>query len=101
LVTAHRICFNRIREREGERETIRRRDWGVAEWEFFLDDVRRRLLEPDGRLLLEFNLPRDGSAVFGDELRAFFVSEGARIFRAKALFAANRSERPRFKRTKR
>ncbi len=93
LVTAHRICFHRLgRSAEGER-----REWTPAQWKFFIDDVRDHVLEPEGRLLLDFNPRRDGSSFFTPELRAFFLSEGARIFRSKALLAANPRERARFK----
>ena len=93
LVTAHRICFHRLgRSTEGER-----REWTPAQWKFFIDDVRDHVLEPEGRLLLDFNPRRDGSSFFTPALRAFFLSEGARIFRSKALLAANPRERARFK----
>lgn len=93
LVTAHRICFHRL----GRSPDGQPREWTTAQWEFFLDDVRRHLLEPDGRLLLDFNPRRDGSSFFTPELRAFFLAEGARIFRSKALLAADPASRPRFK----
>ncbi len=93
LVTAHRICFHRLgRSADGQP-----REWTTAQWKFFIDDVRNHLLELDGRLLLDFNPRRDGSSFFTPELRAFFLSEGARIFRSKALLAADPRTRPRFK----
>jgi SAM-dependent methyltransferase len=91
LVTAHRICFHRIgKVREGV-------EWSTADWKLFLNDLRTRFLEPNGRLLLDFNPRPDGSSFFHPALRAFFVSQGARIFRSKALLGANINVRPRFR----
>ena len=91
LVTAHRICFHRIGK---VRENV---EWSTGDWKFFLDDVRSRLLAEHGRLLLDFNPRPNGSSFFTPELREFFASQGARIFRSKALLAKNPNERPRFK----
>src|SRR6516164_1498552 len=91
LVTAHRICFHRIgRVRDGV-------EWSTEDWEFFINDIRTRFLTQNGRLLLDFNPQPDGSSFFTPELRKFFLSRGARIFRSKALLAKNPNERPRFK----
>jgi SAM-dependent methyltransferase len=93
LVTGHRVCFHRITRDENDVW----KEWTPADWKFFIHDIRARFLKPRGRLLLEF-LPRsDGSSFFTPELRAFFESQGARIFRRKALLAADRDERPRFR----
>lgn len=92
LVTAHRICFHRIgKVREGV-------EWSPADWEFFINDVRTRFLSETGRLLLDFNPRPDGSSFFTPGLRKFFLSQGARIFRSKALLAKDPNMRPRFKR---
>ena len=96
LVTAHRVCFHRIARAENGEWTV----WTPADWEFFINDIRTRFLKPDGRLLLDFNPRPDGSSFFTSELRACFLSEGARIFRSKALLAADPNEHPRFKQTK-
>jgi SAM-dependent methyltransferase len=94
LVTAHRICFQRIGK-------VRDRlEWSPVDWEFFLDDVRAHLLEPNGRLLLDFNPRPDGSSFFTPELRKFFLSQGARIFRSKALLGKDPDRRPQFKVTR-
>jgi SAM-dependent methyltransferase len=91
LVTAHRICFHRIgKVREG-------REWSPEDWKFFIDDVRENLLQENGRLLLDFNPRPDGSSFFTPELRKFFLSQGARIFRSKALLAKDSRRTPRFK----
>jgi SAM-dependent methyltransferase len=93
LVTAHRVCFHRIaRDENGEWH-----EWTPADWQFFINDVRTRFLKPDGRLLLEFNRRQDGSSFFTPELRDFFISQGSRIRRWKALLAANPNDRPLFK----
>jgi len=92
LVTAHRICFQRIgKVRDGL-------EWSPADWEFFINDMRSRFLESNGRLLLDFNPRPDGSSFFTPELRKFFLSQGARIFRSKALLGKNPNQRPSFKR---
>jgi SAM-dependent methyltransferase len=91
LVTAHRICFHRIgKVRDGV-------EWSTADWKFFIDDVRANVLKDDGRLLLDFNPRPDGSSFFTPELREFFLSQGARIFRSKALLGKDPNVRPRFK----
>lgn len=93
LITAHRICFHRItRLPKGNWN-----EWTPADWKFFINDVRTRLLKPEGRILLDFNPRPDRSSFFKPELRDLFVAEGARIFRSKALFARDPEERPRFK----
>jgi SAM-dependent methyltransferase len=97
LVAAHRICFHRLgRSADGQP-----REWTTAHWKFFLDDVRQRMLEANGRLLLDFNPRRDGSSFFTAELRAFFLAEGARIFRSKALLAADPKTPPKFREVRR
>jgi SAM-dependent methyltransferase len=93
LVTGHRVCFHRLARTENG-EWL---EWTPDDWKFFIKDIRTRFLKPKGRLLLEFNRRQDGSSFFTDELRAFFESQGARIFRWKALLAADPSQRPRFK----
>jgi SAM-dependent methyltransferase len=93
LVAAHRICFQRI---EG---AVSGKEWAPVHWKFFIDDIRSRFLNPSGRLLLDFNPRPDGSSFFTRKLRSFFLSQGARIRRSKALFAANPAEQPRFKQT--
>src|SRR5438067_11984871 len=91
LVTAHRICFHRIGK---VRDNV---EWSTADWKFFIDDVRSRLLAESGRLLLDFNPRPNGSSFFTPELRKFFVTQGARIFRSKALLGKDANERPRFR----
>jgi SAM-dependent methyltransferase len=92
LVTAHRICFHRIGK---VRDRV---EWSTADWEFFINDVRTNLLNEGGRILLDFNPRPDGSSFFSSELRELFLSQGARIFRSKALFAKDAKEKPRFRR---
>jgi SAM-dependent methyltransferase len=96
LITAHRVCFHRISRAENG-EWV---EWTLADWKFFINDVRTRFMKRDGRLLLEFHPRRDGTSFFTNELRACFLSEGARIFRSKALLSADPTRRPRFKEVK-
>jgi len=93
LITGHRVCFHRLgRGPDGEWK-----EWTPVDWKFFIHDIRTRFLKPNGRLFLEFNPRPDGSFFFTPELRACFQTEGARIVRSKALFAADPNRRPRFK----
>lgn len=96
LITAHRVCFHRM----GRDENGDWKEWSPDNWKFFINDMRTRFLEEKGRLLLDFNPRRDGSSFFTTELRDCFLSQGARIFRSKALFAADPKRRPKFKQTK-
>jgi SAM-dependent methyltransferase len=96
LVTGHRVCFHRLARTENG-EWL---EWTPDDWKFFIKDIRTRFLKREGRLLLEFNRRQDGSSFFTDELRTFFESQGARIFRWKALLAADPNQRPRFKQTR-
>jgi SAM-dependent methyltransferase len=91
LVTAHRICFNRIAK---VRDNV---EWSADDWKFFIDDVRQNLLHENGRLLLDFNPRPGGSSFFTPELRKLFVSQGARIFRSKVLLAKDAAACPRFR----
>ena len=93
LVTGHRVCFHWITRDQ-------HKEWTPADWEFFIHDIRTRFLKPHGRLLLEINPRQDGSSFFAPELRALFESQGARILRRKALFAADPNECPRFKQSR-
>src|SRR6266513_4305170 len=68
LVTAFMICFNNHKQTNL---------WGVAEWEFFLDNLARHLA-PRGRVWLELNCEYDGT-FYTPELKAFFQRRGATI----------------------
>jgi SAM-dependent methyltransferase len=91
LVTAYRICFQRI----GQYQDGVWQEWRPREWTFFLDDIRNRFLRTGGRLLLDFN-PRPDGSYFDAPVRECFESKGARFFRSKVLFAADPDEQPRF-----
>jgi SAM-dependent methyltransferase len=95
LVTGHRICFQKtVRWGTGSGEW---EEWELPDWEFFLNDVRSNVLKPDGRLLLDFNPRADGRSFFTPQLRTVLGENGARIFRSKALLAADPKRTPRFK----
>ncbi len=96
LVTAHRVCFHRV----GRAANGAWNEWASA-GKFFIDDIRRRFLTRNGRLLLDFNPRPNGSSFFTSELRASFLAQGARIFRSKALLATDPDQRPRFRQTRR
>jgi SAM-dependent methyltransferase len=75
LITAFMICFN------GHR---RPNLWGVAEWDFFLDDIAKHLA-PRGRVWLELNRESDGT-LYTPELKEFFQKRGAKIDKHKIMF---------------
>jgi len=77
LVTAFMICFNNHKQTNL---------WGVAEWEFFLDNLARHLA-PRGRVWLELNCEYDGT-FYTPELKAFFQRRGARIDEHKIMFTS-------------
>ena len=95
LVTGHRVCFQKtVRWGTGPGEW---HEWEPADWKFFLNDVRQNVLQPNGRILLDFNPRADGRSFFTPELRDVLSSEGARIFRSKALLADEASKQAQFK----
>ena len=75
LITAFLVCFNNHKMPNL---------WGVAEWEFFLDDAAKHLT-PRGRVWLELNQEYDGT-FYTPELKQFFRSRGARINEHKIAF---------------
>jgi SAM-dependent methyltransferase len=75
LITAFLICFNRHKQTDL---------WGVAEWDFFLDDLAKHLA-PNGRIWLELNREYDGS-FYTPELKEFFLNRGATIDERKVMF---------------
>jgi SAM-dependent methyltransferase len=59
--------------------------WAITEWDYFLQDARQHL-RPGGRIYLDLNPRADGS-FYSEELRDFFLSQGAIIDRrSKLLF---------------
>lgn len=70
LITAFAICFNG----HGSDKV-----WGPKEWEFFLDDLNNRYLNPRGRVVLALNPEPYGRYTL--ELRDFFIRRGAAIER--------------------
>ena len=77
LITAFMICFNNHRHANL---------WGVAEWNFFLDDIAKHLA-PRGRVWLELNRESDGT-LYTPELKEFFQKRGARIDEHKIMFTS-------------
>ena len=75
LITAFMICFNNHRQHNL---------WGVAEWNFFLDDIAKHLA-PRGRVWLEMNRESDGT-FYRPELKEFFQKRGASIDEHKIMF---------------
>lgn len=69
LVTGFACLFNRP---PGQRP------WGAAEWEYFVEDLASRHLEPGGMLFLMLNRGPDGEPLDA-ESRHFFLRRGASI----------------------
>jgi SAM-dependent methyltransferase len=76
LVTAFSVCFNGHKTPQL---------WTSREWEFFLGDLKKRILKPDGQVFLGLN-PESRDVFYTPELKEFFLSTGATIDRAKIWF---------------
>lgn len=70
LITALAIKFNRHNEPD---------QWGVAEWKFMLDDLKKNQLSENGRIFMHFNANLDGSFL-DNELLSYFHSIGAQTY---------------------
>ena len=80
VVTAHQICFN------GHRTNSL---WGVNEWQFLLDDLEANVLNDGGIIALEFN-EEPSIGFYTTELRSFFESKSARIFRGRVIISKDK-----------
>lgn len=77
VVTAHQICFNGHKTEHM---------WGPDEWDYMLNDLQENLLEPGGTIALEFN-EEPGIGFYTKEVRQYFESRSARIFRGRVYFS--------------
>lgn len=77
LVTAFAICFNG----HGSGKV-----WDRKEWEFFLNDLQSRYLNPGGRIFLALNPEEYGH--YTPELRDFFAERGGKIDRHRIWLKA-------------
>ena len=75
-ITAFSVDFNRESKRDWW--------WGPAEWDFFLEDLKRHL-NPGGRIFLGLN-PRNDGEYYTPELRDFFLDRGASVERERVTF---------------
>jgi len=73
-VTAFSICFN---------DHTKPNPWGIAEWEYFLNDAAKHL-NPGGRIYLALN-PQKDDRFYDQKLHDWFVSQGAEIDRRSRL----------------
>lgn len=87
LITAHMTRFNW--HADG-------RPWATREWEFFLNDLASRLTST-GRLQFDLNALPDGRHM-EPELRAYFLSKGARIDRRRVFLKPPRRSGKRVRR---
>jgi hypothetical protein len=69
LITALNICFNNHNQSDV---------WGVSEWKFFLTDLSKNLLSPNGRVFLKLN-PEGNGKCYDDLLLKFYVDSGAKV----------------------
>jgi SAM-dependent methyltransferase len=83
-VTAFSTGFNRVKKKP----------WRVPEWQFFLDDVEKRL-RPGGRMFFALNPEGRGGRYYDEELREFFLKRGARIERERIFFPGRSGGRSR------
>jgi SAM-dependent methyltransferase len=79
VITAHQMCFN------GHRTNHL---WGAAEWDFFLADLAANHLNEGGTVALEFN-EEPSIGFYTDELREFFESRSARLFRGRVILSSD------------
>ena len=87
VVTAHQICFN------GHRTNSL---WGVNEWQFLLDDLEANVLNDGGIIALEFN-EEPSIGFYTTELRSFFESKSARIFRGRVIISKDKIRSPLYR----
>ena len=76
LITAFMICFNFPPNGP---------DWGVAEWDFFLNDVTPRLTSR-GRVILGLNRDLVDGTLYDDTLKGYFEKRGAAINGKRIVF---------------
>lgn len=84
LVTSHCICFQKTTPLPGEGQW---REWQVEEWRFFLNTLRDEVLQPNGKILLDFN-PRASGHHYPADVQAYFRAQGGRLFRSKVFLNA-------------
>jgi len=75
LVTGFAVCFNS----HGSNSV-----WGVKEWDFFLDDVRKNVLSPRGEIYFELNPEPWG--YYTPELGEFFRRQGGSVTGKRVTF---------------
>lgn len=76
LITAFMICFNFPTNRPA---------WGVAEWDFFLNDLIPRL-RPGGRVILGLNRDLVDGTLYDETLKAYFEKRGAAVNGKRVVF---------------
>ena len=76
-ITAFSISFDRA--------VSGRPRWGPREWNFLLEDLQQRHLEPGGKMYFELN-PGVSGNFYTPELCDFFVRRGARVERERVFF---------------
>ena len=64
---------------------VKKKPWRVPEWQFFLDDLGKRL-KPNGKVFFALNPEGRGGRYYDVDLRKFFLSRGAQIERERIFF---------------
>lgn len=80
LVTALMVTFNN-RDRPDQ--------WGVGEWKFLLEDIKRNRLTENGRIFLALNSNQDGTC-YNAELLKLFLDFGGRVARNQIDIQVNK-----------
>lgn len=73
LVTGFATCFNHF-DIDGNKVL-----WGKEEWDFFIKDVKGRLLSPNGKIYLQMNASIENVSAMSSEVTGVFKSHGASI----------------------
>lgn len=71
LITAFQICFNLHNSPER---------WEKEEWQFFLSDLKN-YLNPGGQIYLQFNRRDSDQSFCSDNLKEYFISQGAEVLK--------------------
>jgi cyclopropane fatty-acyl-phospholipid synthase-like methyltransferase len=82
LITAFQICFNLHNSSER---------WGKEEWQFFLSDLKT-YLKPDGQIYLQFNRRDDDQSFCSDNLKEYFLNQGAEVLKNGYIVFFNSTE---------
>jgi hypothetical protein len=84
LITAFLICFNNHNQNDL---------WGVKEWDFFLKDLAKNQLNPQGKVFFHFNYEKKTGKPFDLKIADFFIQHRAKIHKNEVTFESMSSFR--------